>query len=381
MRLGKGYFDSKVPNSTIRTCTLHLITSRLPYLMSRTSQPAVVCFSPKKFSVELRTVPTPTIRDDEVLLRVSNIGVCGSDLHMWLGDQSWTVPYPLVLGHEFSGVIEEMGSRVSPEWRIGDRVVSETAAVIDPNSPMTRMGLYNLDPNRKGFGGGVDGSMTHRVAVPARILHRVPTNVTMQQAALVEPCCVAYNTTIKNARIEPGDRILVLGPGPIGILCAAMARLQGAVVAIAGLERDRTRLEIAKHYDCEPLIGKVEQWAFDTQSDRLGVEGVIDTTGVSASLETAMKVVRPAGWISKVGWGPQPCNFSLDPLVQKNVRLQGSFSHNWPMWERILQLMSLGRLNVDPIIGGVWGLEQWHEAFETMHSGSIVKAVLQSPET
>lgn len=342
------------------------------------TQPAVVCYSSKRFSVETRTIQLPSIRDDEVLLRVANVGVCGSDLHMWLGDQSWTVPYPLVLGHEFSGVIEQVGTRVSAEWKIGDRVVSETAAVIDPNSPMSRMGLYNLDPNRKGFGGGVDGAMTNQVAVPARILHRIPDNVTMQQAALVEPCCVAYNTTIKNARIEPGDRVIVLGPGPIGILCAAMARLQGAIVAIAGLERDRTRLEIAKHYDCETLIGNIEQWAFEAGADRLGVEGVIDTTGVSAALEIAMKVVRPAGWISKVGWGPQPCNFSLDPLVQKNIRLQGSFSHNWPMWERILQLMSKGRLNVDPIIGGVWPLEKWHDAFETMHSGSIVKAVLQS---
>lgn len=345
--------------------------------MTSATQPAVVCYSSQRYSVETREIPLPNIRDDEVLLKVANVGVCGSDLHMWLGDQSWTVPYPLVLGHEFSGTIAQVGPRVAADWKVGDRVVSETAAVIDPTSPLSRIGLYNLDPNRKGFGGGVDGSMTQWVAVPARILHRIPENVTLSQAALVEPCCVAYNATIKNARIEPGDRVLVLGPGPIGILCAAMARLQGAIVGLAGLERDRKRLDIAKFYGCESLVGNIEQWAFDDGPDRLGVDGVIDTTGVSTSLETAMKVVRPAGWISKVGWGPQPCNFSLDPLVQKNVRLQGSFSHNWPMWERILQLMSNKQLDVNPIIGGVWPLEQWHEAFETMHSGSIVKAVLQ----
>jgi hypothetical protein len=100
---------------------------------------------------------------------------------------------------------------------------------------------------------------------------------------------------------------------------------------------------------------------------------VIDATGFSGSLKTAMEIVRPAGWITKVGWGPQPFNHSLDSLVQKNVRLQGSFSHNWPIWERVIQLLSSGRLNIDPIIGGHWKLDRWKEAFETMHSGEIVK--------
>jgi alcohol dehydrogenase/L-iditol 2-dehydrogenase len=340
-------------------------------------QNAVTCFGPGRFSVELRNIPLPEIRDDEVLVEVVNVGVCGSDLHMWLGDQSWSVPYPMVLGHEFSGIIRDTGARVSDHWKPGDRVVSETAAVIDPDSPMTRRGLYNLDPNRKGFGGAIDGAMTRLVAVPERILHRVPERVTMQEAALTEPCCVAYNATVRNAQIEPGDRILVLGPGPIGVLCAAFARLRGAFVAVAGLGRDSKRLEIARQFDCETLTDDVDRWAFGTGPDNLGVEGVIDTTGVSASLETAIRVVRPAGWISKVGWGPQPNNFSLDPIVQKNIRLQGSFSHNWPIWERVLQLMASGRLDVKQIIGGTWALEDWDDAFRTMHSGEIVKAVLQ----
>jgi alcohol dehydrogenase/L-iditol 2-dehydrogenase len=284
----------------------------------------------------------------------------------------------VVLGHEFSGIIRETGARVASRWQPGDRVVSETAAVIDPNSPMTRCGLYNLDPSRKGFGGAVDGAMTRLVAVPERILHRVPKQVSMQAAALTEPCCVAYNAAVKHANIEPGDRVLVLGPGPIGILCAAMARLQGAFVAVAGLERDRQRLEIAHQYDCETLTGDIESWVVGAGPDDLGVEGVIDRTGVSSSLETAMRMVRPAGWISKVGWGPQANNFSLDPIVQSNIRLQGSFSHNRPIWERVLQLLASGRLDVGPIIDGVWALENWDDAFRTMHSGETVKSVLQA---
>jgi alcohol dehydrogenase/L-iditol 2-dehydrogenase len=205
-------------------------------------------------------------------------------------------------------------------------------------------------------------------------LHKVPENLPFEKAALCEPCAVAYNATVLNSTIRPGDRIVVLGPGPIGILCAAIARLQGAEVAVVGLERDRKRLETAATYGCTPLTGDPTAWA--NARDRLGADGVIDATGYSPALKTALDITRPSGWITKVGWGPQPFNQSLDPLVQKNLRLQGSFSHHWTIWERVLQLLSSGALNINPIIGGQWKLEQWKDAFTTMHSGEIVKAVL-----
>jgi len=336
---------------------------------------AVVNFSPEKGSVEIREIEKPSIGHEDVLLQVANVGVCGSDLHQWTADHSWPVNYPVVLGHEFGGHIIEMGASVKG-WKEGDRVVSETAAIIDQQNPMTRRGLYNLDPTRKGFGYGVDGAMTKYVCVPSRILHTVPDSLPFEHACLTEPCCVAYNAVVRNARIEPGDRVVVLGPGTIGILCAAMARLCGAEVALVGLESDRRRLQIAKeHYGCEGIIGDASQWAL--QRDGLGCDGVIDAAGASATLKIAIDLVRPAGWISKVGWGPQPLEFNLDPLVQKNVTLQGSFSHNWPIWERVLALLTSGQLKVDPIIGGVWPIEQWHDAFEKMHSGEVVKSVLQ----
>jgi L-iditol 2-dehydrogenase len=337
-------------------------------------QPAVVNYAPQKHSVELRDLPEPEIGSNDVLLEVAAVGVCGSDLHQWTADHSWPVNYPVVLGHEFAGLVRRVGATVTG-WREGDRAVSETAAVIDPDNPMSRQGLYNLDPTRKGFGYGVNGAMTRFVRVPARCLHRVPANLPLEVAALTEPCCVAFNAVANNARIKPGDRVVVFGPGPIGLLCAAMARLCGAEVAVAGLERDRVRLEIARQYGCEALVEGVTEWAL--AGDGLGADGVVDAAGVSATLKTALQIVRPDGWISKVGWGPQPLGFSLDPLVQKNITLQGSFSHNWPIWERVIRLLATGKLDVKPIVGGVWPLTEWHEAFEKMHGGEIAKAVLK----
>ncbi len=337
--------------------------------------PAVVNFAPEKDSVEIRDLEKPDIGPEDVLLEVANVGVCGSDLHQWTADHSWPVNYPVVLGHEFGGHIVEKGQQVAG-WEEGQRVVSETAAIISPENPMTRRGLYNLDSTRKGFGYGVDGAMTRFVRVPSRILHKVPENLPFEQACLTEPSCVAYNAVVKNARIEPGDRVAVLGPGTIGILCSAMARLCGAEVALVGLEQDANRLEIARQaYGCDTIVGDATNWAM--QRDGLGCDGVIDAAGASATLKIAMDLVRPAGWISKVGWGPQPLGFNLDPLVQKNVTLQGSFSHNWPIWERVIALLASGALKVEPIIGGVWPIAEWREAFEQMHSGKVVKSVLK----
>ncbi|MBI3839334.1 MAG: alcohol dehydrogenase catalytic domain-containing protein, partial [Planctomycetia bacterium] len=246
---------------------------------------AVVNYGPEKFSVELREIARPTIGSEDVLLEVAAVGVCGSDLHQWTAEHSWPVNYPVVLGHEFAGVVVELGQRVSG-WREGDRGVSETAAVIDPDSPLTRQGLYNLDPTRKGFGYGVNGAMTRYVRVPSRCLHHLPDDLPFEKAGLTEPCCVAYNAVAVNSNIKPGDRVVVLGPGPIGLLCAAMARLQGADVAVVGLERDRSRLAVGEQFGCTAVVEGLDAWV--KQGDGLGVDGVIDAAGISATLKTAI---------------------------------------------------------------------------------------------
>lgn len=335
--------------------------------------PAVVNFAPEPGSVEVREFAKPEIGDDDVLVEVAAVGVCGSDLHQWTASHSWPVNYPVVLGHEFAGTIVETGNNVA-SWNEGDRIASETAAVIDPNNPLSRQGRYNLDPTRKGFGYGVDGAMTRFARVPARCLHKVPDGLSFDHAALTEPCCVAYNAVVENSCIRPGDRVLVIGPGTIGILCAAVAKLCGGDVAVLGLESDQARFDVVKQYGCLPLT-EASDWAY--QRDGLGADVIIDAAGVSISMKTAIELIRPAGQITKVGWGPKPLDFSIDPLVQKNVTLQGSFSHHWTIWERVLALLTSGQLDVAPIIGGTWSLENWHEAFETMHSGQIVKSLLK----
>ena len=176
----------------------------------------------------------------------------------------------LVLG------VDKNGNSPASAEKLGGNAVArlltsgETAAIIDPNNPMSKVGLYNLDPTRKGFGYGVNGAMTKYVSVPARCLHRIPDELPFEQACLTEPCCVAYNAIVENSHLKPGDRVIVLGPGTIGILCAAVARLCGADVAIVGLEADRHRLAIAEQYGCRGIVGDATEWA--KERDGLGVD-------------------------------------------------------------------------------------------------------------
>lgn len=347
--------------------------------MSQGYMAAVVHYALEPGAVELREVPRPAeVADDEVLLETRAVGVCGSEIHQYHNTQSWPVRVPVILGHEFCGVVARVGRDVRG-FREGDRVVSETAARICGECYYCRSGEYNLCPKRLGFGYGLDGAMADCVRVPTRCLHHLPDAVSFEKAALAEPCAVAYNATCVKTSLRAGDSVLVLGPGPIGQLCLALARLAGAGWAgVVGLKQDAQRLAVARTLGADTVIDAEAQDPLEiVKSLGDGVDVVIDATGASRALRLAMAAVRPGGQITKVGWGPQPLDFSLDPLVQKAARLQGSFSHNYPIWEKVIALLASRRLDPSPLVGRIEPLANWRLCFEGMARGEIVKGVLK----
>ncbi|HEX7088354.1 MAG TPA: zinc-binding dehydrogenase [Vicinamibacterales bacterium] len=342
------------------------------------TQQAVVQYALTPMAVELREVPVPEIGPNDVLLAVGAASVCGSDVHQAYATHSWAVNVPVTLGHEFGGTIAAVGRDVKG-FREGDRVVSETAAVICGECLMCRTGRYNLCPSRKGFGYGVDGAMAQYVRVPARCLHHVPDSLPFEIACLTEPHCVAYNAMCGNASITPGDAVVVLGPGPIGLLCTRMAALSGAhPLIVAGLANDAARLETARQLGATHTVNVQAEDLQEVVRDLapLGADVVCDASGASRPLDIALKLVRPDGQVVKVGWSPDEFAVDLNPLVLKNIRLQGSFSHNYPIWERVIYLLDQGLTRAELIVGLKAGLDGWHEAFEAMHTGQVIKSVL-----
>jgi alcohol dehydrogenase/L-iditol 2-dehydrogenase len=180
--------------------------------------------------------------------------------------------------------------------------------------------------------------------------------------------------------IRPGDTVVVIGPGPIGLLATEMARIAGARnLIVAGTTRDAARLEVARLLGATHTVDVQNTSSVEYMreiADGLGADLVIDAAGVSAALKTALEMVRPGGQITKVGWGPQPLDFSLDPLVQKAVRLQGSFSHTFENWEKVVPMLTARQINLGPIITEVTTLDHWKDCFDGMYTGKYVKAVL-----
>jgi alcohol dehydrogenase/L-iditol 2-dehydrogenase len=342
------------------------------------THPAVVHYALEPLAVELREIPVPEVGEGEVLLEVGAVSVCGSDVHQAHKTHSWPVNVPVVLGHEFGGTVAGVGRGVRG-FREGDRVVSETAAEICGDCMLCRTGRYNLCPSRKGFGYGIDGAMARWVRVPARCLHRIPDSLPFDIACLTEPHAVAYQAMCVNSTIRPGDLVVVLGPGPIGLLCTRMAALSGAdPLIVAGVTADAARLDAAR------LLGATR--TVDLQKENLddvvrghaseGADLVCDATGASRPLDAALRLTRPDGQVIKVGWSPDAVAVDMNPLVQRNIRLQGSFSHNYPVWERVIHLLDRGLTLPETIIGLRTPLQNWREAFDAMHDRRVIKSVL-----
>jgi len=341
-------------------------------------QSAVVQYALAPLSVELREVPVPEIGDEDVLLRVGAVSVCGSDVHQAHNTQSWAVNVPVILGHEFCGTIAKTGRAVK-HFREGDRVVSETAAEICGACLLCRTGRYNLCPERKGFGYGINGAMASYVKVPARCLHGIPDTLPFGLACLAEPHAVAYNAMCVNSTIRPGDLVVVIGPGPIGLLCARMAALSGAdPLIVVGLSGDAARLETATRLGATRVVNAEAESVEEVVRgfSPLGADLVCDASGASRPLDLALALARPDGQVAKVGWSPDLLPVNINPLVLKNLRLQGSFSHNFPIWERVIHLLDRRATLPDEIVGLTSALDGWREAFDAMHEGRVIKSVL-----
>jgi len=341
---------------------------------------ALVKYGNRPGDVAVRDVPVPEIGPGDVLLQTKAAGVCGWDLEMWQHTMANSVSVPVIQGHEFCGVIAAVGSAV-PEWQVGERVVSETSAVICNTCPQCRTGSYQFCAKRKGFGYGVDGAFTDYVRVREGCLHRLPDAVSFDHGALTEPACVAYQSVAVLSRVMPGTPVFVIGPGPIGLFCLQMAKVQGAgPLILAGTARRPERLAAGRALGADIVLDISREDPVEAVMDVTHGRGaplIIDAAGNEAALSVALQTVARQGQITKVGWGPTPIGLSLDLLLSKAACIQGTFSHNWPIWEAVLAMMAQGSLAMEPMITHRVSLDEWETTFKALHSGNGIKAVMQ----
>jgi L-iditol 2-dehydrogenase len=340
---------------------------------------AVVYYERAEEAVEIRDVPVPTIGPEECLVEVKYCGICGSEIHMYHGQLNVLARPPIVLGHEWSGEVAQVGERVEG-FAVGDRVTCETAAETCGTCVYCRSGEYNLCPHRRAFGFSVDGAFTNYVRARSSLLHHIPEEVSYQAAALTEPLCVAYNAVVEKSRVRPGDVVVVIGPGPVGLFVLQLARLSGAgTLVVTGTERDEHRLTVATGLGADVTVDVSQREPTDVIGeigDGVGAHLVIDAAGVPAAVKQSLGLVRRNGQVTRIGWSLRPLDLTMDEVVAKAITYQGAFSHTWATWERCLELLRLGRIATDPLISEVWPITKWKDAFETLEAMEALKILL-----
>jgi L-iditol 2-dehydrogenase len=329
--------------------------------------------------VELLEVNDPEIGDADVLVQVNAAGICGSDL-MILHDFFPGYSVPVILGHEFAGIAKEVGSRAA-RISAGERVVCETHAYVCNSCTYCRSGLYNLCMTRKGFGSGLDGAFAKYVKVREPIVHSLPDSITLDDAAALEPVAVVVNALTRNSRISPGDSVLIVGPGPIGLLALQVAKLSAAQsVTVVGTERSRRRLELASKLGADMVISDQElnegvSKQNSGYSDSFDV-GII-TTGNPSAFEPALRAVRKAGTVIHIGESTKQASFQFSLIEKKNLTVQGSFSHNWPVWRKAISLVASKKLDLGSLITHKVTLENWKSGFDLAESREGVKVLIK----
>ncbi|MBW4081423.1 zinc-binding dehydrogenase [Paenibacillus sp. S150] len=326
--------------------------------------------------MEVMDVEEPEIGPDQVKIEVKYAGVCGTDLHTYEG--RYKVKAPVTLGHEFSGEVVAVGDHVT-NVQVGDRVTSETTFYICGSCEYCKSGHYNLCSTRKGLGTQQNGGFAKYVVARKESVHRLPHNVDYLSAALTEPLACAHHAVSK-AAVKRGEVAVVLGPGPIGLLTAQIAKSRGATVVITGLEKDKIRLDKALELGIDYVINIQSEDVkklVDSLTEEYGADVVLECTGAVPAVTMGLDLLAKKGRYVQVGiFGTAEIPVDFEKIIQKEIKVIGCRSQNPFDWGPSLQLMNDQKVNAEALVTHRFDLSQWEQAFKLMKNGEAIKVVL-----
>jgi L-iditol 2-dehydrogenase len=330
------------------------------------------------------TVPKPGA--GEVLIRVEAVGICGSDLHIyeWTPGYEAIAPYfPRILGHEFSGEIMEVGEKPKGGFKPGEKVTSETCKSCG-QCLYCKQGngilcLHRFVSGRIGF--ERDGAMAEYVVVSEECLHRIPGGVKMEEAAMTEPAAVALGA-VERGGFGPGDPVVISGPGPIGLMALQFCKALGAGrVAVIGLEADRQRLEMARNLGADAVLTgapqenlqKIAEW-----TGGLGAATVFEISGAPAAAVAGLQMLRRFGDLVLVGIYPEAIPVDATrQMVRQMKTIKGSYGGASLDWDRVLNLLSAGKIQLKPLISEIMSLAEAEKGFEKLRRKEALKILLR----
>lgn len=326
--------------------------------------------------IETAEINEPVSNKENVIIKVEKAGICGSDIHNWdLG-----MPKGLVMGHEFSGIVTDPGNRT--DLSIGDRV---TALPISPcnNCPACKSGNYQYCPQTWTHAVGLSldfpGAYAPKCAIKPELVIKVPNTLTDNEVAMVEPTAVALHA-VHLADLEVGQKVLVIGAGVIGDLCALFARLNGAsYVAISETNENRGQKSVDLECADEWFNAKDETFMQNVLKEcPYGYDVVIDCSGNSAAVTTALATVKPNGCIVLVGVSMENISIPSALLVTRELKVYGAIAYTVEEFKECIELINRGRIDVAKFVDDIVGLDDVQKSFERLTSGedSAIKILI-----
>ena len=316
--------------------------------------------------------PEPVAKPGWVTIAVTYGGICGTDLHI-LHDR---FPYwpPVILGHEFVGTVAAAGDGADPGL-VGVRVVSEPHSMACGTCYLCRRGNAELCADKRSPGWGIDGAFAGTVTLPVHLLHRVPAGIPDRVAALAEPMAVAV-TALTRGGVDPGDTVVVIGPGPVGILLAVGARAIGAANVIVVGRQASERLRFAASLGLRTAIADgAEALARELTAGR-GADLVVEATGSPAAIALALAAVRRRGRLVAVGLSGRPeVAVPWDLAVSRAVDVAFSMSSNGTAWDPALTILAQTGTALQPMTT-VFPLASWEAALRAAEERTVIKALL-----
>jgi L-iditol 2-dehydrogenase len=287
----------------------------------------------------------------------------------------------MILGHEFSGVIAEVGKEVK-DWKVGDRIVTETRTGSCGICYTCQSGHPQACEQKRPYGIGIDGAYTKYVAGPARLLHRLPDSISFEAGAVIEPIAVCITSIIERSQLQSGESVVITGPGPIGLISLMIASAAGArMVGVTGRTSDEgVRFGKAKelgadftiNVDQEDPVQKLLQ-----MTNGLGMDILIETSGGGKAISQAFEMVRRYGRICAIGIsGKEEVSIPYDRGIFKALRYDFCFSSSWTAWEKAIGMISKGLLPAEKLITHKLPLEKWEEAFHLLENLQAAKVIL-----
>lgn len=322
--------------------------------------------------IELQDIRIDAPGPGDVKIQVGFAGICGTDLH--IQDGEWPVTPPVIVGHEVSGTVLAVGDGVDPGW-MRQRVVSEVWYSTDGVCELCLGGHRNLCPNRRSIGSHANGAFAEELIVPARNLHPLPDSLSLEEGALIEPLACVVGALGYPSAVSAGDRVLVTGPGAIGLLGAQVAAASGGLPTVVGTTKDEARLDIARRLGFEVLF--VEE-ADDIARDSFDV--VLECSGTPSGANLCLELVKCRGRYIQLGIFGAPATTNLSLLCTKELTMTSGYgASTWAM-RRAIQLAGRTQVALRPLITRIAPIIEWEGAFRESRAGRGVKFLL-SPVT